>query len=118
MFKYKQVIVAREDLEMSSGKLAVQVAHGSIGAVEEARHKKPEWVSEWIKEKQKKVVVQVPSEEDLHDLNKKANELGLPTKLVQDAGLTELAPNTPTVLGVGPGPNELVDKVTGNLPLW
>lgn len=103
---------------MSPGKLAVQVAHGSIGAAEEARNNKSEWFSNWIKEKQKKVVVRVSSEEGLHDLHEKAKEIELPTKLVQDAGLTELPPNTPTVLGVGPGPNKLVDKITGDLSLW
>lgn len=118
MFKYKQVIVAREDLDMSTGKLAVQVAHGSVGAAEKARKEKSEWYSEWINEKQKKVVVKVSNEKDLYELKEIAKEIGLPLKLVQDAGLTELPPNTPTVLGVGPGPNDLIDKVTGNLSLW
>ena len=30
MYMYKQIIIARKDLNMSSGKLAAQVSHGSM----------------------------------------------------------------------------------------
>lgn len=117
MFEYKQVMVARDDLDMSPGKLAVQVAHASLSSAEKAREEKPEWFSEWQEERRKKVVVEVSSEEDLKELKKKAEDLNLPNDLISDAGLTELEPGTPTVLGVGPAPNEEVDEVTGDLPL-
>lgn len=117
MFEYKQVMVARKDLEMSPGKLAVQVAHGSLSAAERARVENPEWFEKWWKERQKKIVVEINSEEELKDLKKKAENLGIPNDLIFDAGLTELEPDTPTVLGVGPGPNEEIDKVTGDLSL-
>ncbi|MCK4405386.1 MAG: peptidyl-tRNA hydrolase Pth2 [Hadesarchaea archaeon] len=117
MFKYKQVIVVRADLEMSPGKLATQVAHGSVASAERARRGKQEWFKAWLGEGQKKVVVKVSSDEELRELEADAEELGLPCELIRDSGLTELLPNTTTVLAVGPAPSELVDKVTSKLPL-
>ncbi len=116
-FKYKQVMVVRTDLGMSPGKLAVQVAHASLSAAEKTRKNHPEWYRNWIDEQQKKVVVKIESEKKLGSLKKKAKNVGLPHKLITDAGLTELDPGTSTVLGIGPAPNEEIDKVTGNLKL-
>jgi PTH2 family peptidyl-tRNA hydrolase len=117
VFRYKQVIIVRTDLEMSPGKLAVQVAHGSVAAAEHARKERSRWLKAWLAEGQKKAVVKVSSDDELHELEDKARELGVPAELVQDKGLTELPPGTTTVLAVGPAPSELVDKVTGHLPL-
>ena len=116
-FKYKQVIAVRTDLKMSPGKLAVQVAHGSVAAAELVRQRRQEWYKAWLRERQKKVVVRVPDDKGLHQLCNQARELGVPCELVQDAGLTELPPGTTTVLAIGPAPNEIIDKVTGDLPL-
>jgi PTH2 family peptidyl-tRNA hydrolase len=117
IFRYKQVIAARSDLNMSPGKLAAQVAHGSVGSAEKARREHWGWYSAWLSEGQKKVVVKVLGEDELRRLQERAARAGLPHELVQDAGLTELPPGTSTVLAIGPAPNELVDKLTRELPL-
>lgn len=117
MFRYKQVMVVRNDLKMSPGKLAVQVAHASVSSGEETRKNHPKWFTGWKNEQQKKVVVRAETEEKLKELRKKADKIGLPNSIIKDAGLTELSPGTPTVLGIGPAPNDKVDKVTGDLKL-
>ena len=114
---YKLVVAVRSDLELSPGKLAVQVAHAAIMAALEAKAKKRKWFSEWYAEGQKKVVVKGGTLRDLHALRAKARSLSLSTALVEDAGLTELPPGTVTCLGIGPGPNPIVDQVTGHLKL-
>jgi len=118
VFKYKQVIAARKDLGMSPGKLAVQVAHGSLAAAERAREDHPGWFEAWRGEGQKKVVVKAAGDSELRELHEMAKGLKLSCELIQDAGLTELPPGTSTVLAIGPAPNDLVDKITGDLPLW
>ena len=116
-FEYKQVIVVRADLKMSVGKTAAQVGHAAVSAAEEARVRHPEWWGAWMREGQCKVVVRVDGEGELRRLMREAEELGLPTALIRDRGLTEVKPGTVTCLGIGPAPSRLIDKVTGNLPL-
>lgn len=107
----------RTDLGMGRGKVAVQVAHASVTASEQVKSSHRSWWKVWFDEGQCKVAVKVKSEQELSELDQRAKRLGLPTAIVQDRGLTQIAPGTTTCLGIGPGPSDLVDKVTGSLPL-
>lgn len=112
--EYKQVIVVRKDLNLSIGKTAVQVAHASLAAYS----KTGKIIKQnWEREGSKKVVLQVDSENELKLLYEKAKKRGLTTALIKDAGLTEIPPGTITALAIGPEKSELIDKLTGNLPL-
>ena len=113
----KQAIVARQDVRMGKGKLAAQVAHASLSAAEEAMKKHPVWFERWKDEGQKKVVLKVQSEEELRELYKTARTSRLPTALIEDRGLTQLEPGTVTCVGIGPGPEDEVDAITGKLKL-
>ena len=116
-FSYKQAIIIRVDLKMSVGKIAAQAAHAAVSAAEECRKIKPEWFRGWFMEGQKKVVLRVSGLEELERLHEEAKARGLPTSIIEDAGLTELPPGTVTALGIGPAPSELLDKITGRLKL-
>jgi PTH2 family peptidyl-tRNA hydrolase len=114
---YKMVIVTRADLSLSAGKLAAQVSHAAVTCALLTKKNKPLWFSKWQKEGAKKVVVKVETLDDFYPLKEKAEELGICTTLVTDAGHTEIPEGTQTVLGVGPAPSNLIDQVTGELAL-
>jgi PTH2 family peptidyl-tRNA hydrolase len=114
MAEYKQCIIVRDDLKLSKGKLAVQVAHAAISAYELADNEVRE---AWKEGGQKKVVLRVAALQDLFELKESARKQGLPAVLITDAGLTEVPPGTITVLGIGPAEIVELDKITGNLNL-
>jgi peptidyl-tRNA hydrolase, PTH2 family len=116
-FDYKMVIVTRKDLSLSAGKLAAQVSHAAVTCTLLTKKNKPEWFSKWQREGAKKVVVTVDTLNDFFPLKENAEGLGIMTSLVVDAGHTEIPEGTQTVLGIGPAPSNLIDQVTGELPL-
>jgi PTH2 family peptidyl-tRNA hydrolase len=116
-FEYKQVIVFRSDLKLSKGKIAAQAGHAAISAAQEARKRHRDWWDAWLFEGQRKVAVKVKDEEELLELEEQAKDLDLPNALIVDRGLTEVPPDTITCLGIGPAPEEMVDRLTGKLKL-
>nr|AFM90759.1 peptidyl-tRNA hydrolase 2, mitochondrial-like isoform 1 [Callorhinchus milii] len=116
--EFKMVLVVRNDLKMGKGKVAAQCSHAAVSAYRQLQKRNPELLKQWEYCGQPKVVVKAPDEESMIDLLAHAKELGLSVSLIQDAGRTQIAPGSRTVLGVGPGPVGLVDKVTGHLKLY
>ena len=104
-------------LDQSQSAAARGDNQAAVSAALDAKANRPRWFQAWLGEGQKKVVVRAADLDELRALERKAIEMKLPTALIEDAGLTELPPGTTTCLGVGPGPNHLVDAVTGHLKL-
>ena len=111
----KQTIAVRADLGMGTGKLAAQVAHAALSAYEDTGKRA---ASEWKGSGQQKVVLKVNGESALFELADTADREGLPHAVIRDAGRTQLDPGTVTALAVGPGPDDTVDRVTGDLSLY
>lgn len=115
--EYKLAVAVRNDLKLSKGKLAVQVAHASVICALKMRNENMKWFKSWYDEGQRKIVVKAENLEMLYELKSTAEKKKLTTSLVEDAGLTEVPPGTITCLGIGPGPENIVDEVTGKLAL-
>jgi PTH2 family peptidyl-tRNA hydrolase len=116
-FEYKMIIVARSDLKLSPGKLAAQVAHAAVACAFDTKRNNSKWFHKWQDEGGKKAVVKVDSEKDFYPLKEKAEELKIAAQIISDAGFTEIPAGTKTVLGIGPAPRNIIDQVTGDLPI-
>ncbi|KAF8281103.1 putative peptidyl-tRNA hydrolase [Trypanosoma cruzi] len=142
----KMTLVVRKDLKMGTGKIAAQCAHAAVAVVEkvESRRQKGDtttptlraahdegveandgaywdewvaWYDAWMFAGGTKVALQCESEEKMMDAFREAKQEGLPHALIRDAGRTQIAPGSKTVLAVGPAPIKLVDRVTGHFKL-
>jgi len=102
---------------MGIGKIVGQACHACLGASEEARKHDVSIWKRWLCEGSKKIVVKIHSLEELQELEQEANRLRLPHMVVVDRGLTQVPPDTPTALGIGPAEDNIVDKITGKLKL-
>ena len=116
MTEIKQVIVVRTDLDMGKGKIAAQVGHACVLGAEHVRKSNSSWFMKWWNG-QEKVVVKVSSLKELEKIRDGAIELALPWSEVTDAGHTQIAPGTTTCISLGPAPEDLIDKITGELTL-
>lgn len=114
---HKMVIVARQDLKLSKGKLAAQVGHAAVDCAIKAMKHDRKAFDAWYNDGQKKTVLKVQGEKEFFPLKVAAEDAGLSTALIKDAGHTEIPPGTVTVLGIGPGNEEAIDRVTGHLGL-
>ena len=126
----KQVIILRKDLNMRKGKMVAQGAHASLQATMMASPylKTPfhevhfeSWFEEWYGKtgngRMTKICVSCKDKDELFDLYEKAQDANLPRAMIEDAGLTEFKEPTWTAIAIGPAPAEVIDKITGELPL-
>ncbi|KAK7201443.1 Peptidyl-tRNA hydrolase PTH2 [Novymonas esmeraldas] len=131
----KMVLVVRKDLKMGQGKTAAQSAHAAVAVVEEILALRSEsaanpeaaldpvsaawlqWYDAWHLTGCSKVALQCADEAAMLALAKHARQMDLPHYVVRDAGRTQVAPGSRTVVAIGPGPKSLVDEVTGQLKL-
>jgi len=134
----KLMLCVRTDLEMGKGKIAAQCGHAVSGIMQDLLYYDQDLLQQWIGSNvttisfssphllhflhckdngQPKIAVKVRTEEALMQLEKDAIAKDLPTCMIRDAGRTQIAPNSKTVLAIGPGPKDLVNKVTGSLKL-
>ncbi|KAH8811540.1 peptidyl-tRNA hydrolase PTH2-domain-containing protein [Xylogone sp. PMI_703] len=115
----KLVLVVRTDLGMTKGKIAAQCSHATLACYKNFLRRAPNspLLRRWERQGQAKVALQVKSQDELEELQAKALSLGLVAEVVVDAGRTQIASGSHTVLGIGPAPKSVIDQVTGQLKL-
>lgn len=114
----KLVLAVRTDLGMTKGKIAAQCGHATLACYKFLVNSTTSTglLRKWESNGQPKIAVQAKSEEELDTLHALAVSLGLCARVIHDAGRTQIAAGSATVLGVL-GPKSVVDRVTGHLKL-
>jgi len=101
-------MIINKSVEKDSIIYKIQLPSGEIGKE----------IDTWVEGIFKKICCSVNSEEDLLKVHHDAIEKGLPCALIQDSGLTEFKGiPTYTCCAIGPAKEELIDEITGDLPL-
>ncbi|KAI9593069.1 peptidyl-tRNA hydrolase, partial [Syncephalis fuscata] len=108
-----QVLVVRTDLGMTKGKAAAQCCHAAIGCYKKLSRTNPQILRHWETYGQAKITLKCSDEAEMLTLEAAAKEAGLCAKSICDAGRTQIAAGSRTVLAIGPGPVKLIDQVTG-----
>ncbi|EJU00972.1 PTH2-domain-containing protein, partial [Dacryopinax primogenitus] len=117
MEECKLVLVVRSDLGMTKGKIAAQCSHATLACYKALSKSNAQLLRHWEKTGQAKIALRCDSEEELLLLQAQAQSLSLCARTIQDAGRTQIASGSRTVLGIGPAPVRLVNQVTGRLKL-
>ena len=101
------------------GKIAAQCGHATLACYKALSRADPNHpvLKQWERLGQAKVALKVDSEDDMLMLQAQAISLGLCAQVIHDAGRTQIASGSATVLGIGPAPKSKIDEVTGHLKL-
>lgn len=113
---YKMLLCVNQDLGMGKGKIAAQCAHAAVGCVQRAQRQCPTALAAWQRSGCAKIAVKCPNAEELETLAAVAMSKDMPVYLVEDAGRTQIAAGSKTVLGIF-GPVKVFEGVTDHLKL-
>lgn len=120
----RMALVIRQDLGMQKGKVAAQCAHAALAcfrmiACDPARKSfNPTMVQRWLRCGQAKITLKCQDERAMDELYAMAIALGVNASVIHDAGRTQIAAGSATVLGLGPAPKAVLDHITGELKLY
>ncbi len=97
--EYVLYIVIRTDLGMTRGKVVAQCGHAVQGLLLES----PKiLLNKYIHGSSAKIALRINSLDEMEEMINKCILHKIPYHQVIDAGLTQVKPNTATVLGIGP----------------
>lgn len=114
---YKMVLCVNQELTMGKGKMAAQCCHAAVGCYKRASKQCPEGLRAWEVSGCAKIALKCPTQDELELIAARAMERGIPICLVEDAGRTQIAAGSRTVLGLGPAPTHVFEGITSHLKL-
>lgn len=114
----KMMLCVRSDLRMKSGKIGAQCSHATLGLYMQIANKKKmeKMVEDWLSKGQKKIVAKLKDEAAMNLLISKATDAGIAFHVVQDAGKTQVAAGSRTVIALIDYENKM-NTITSRLKL-
>uniref|UniRef100_A0A7S4AR74 peptidyl-tRNA hydrolase n=1 Tax=Pseudo-nitzschia australis TaxID=44445 RepID=A0A7S4AR74_9STRA len=113
---YKMILVVNHELGMGKGKIAAQCGHASVGCYKRATKMCPGGTRAWEFTGCAKIAVKCPTEEEMRSIYDTTLDRGLPLYIVEDAGRTQIAAGSRTVLAIF-GPTYIFEGLTSHLKL-
>jgi PTH2 family peptidyl-tRNA hydrolase len=102
---------------LNKGKIAAQCGHAALGAYKLSKIKCPSALKVWESFGQAKIAVKIDDVTAMEEIKRIAEREGLITYIVEDAGRTQIAAGSKTVLAIGPAPESILKNITGHLKL-
>eukprot|EP00775_Hariotina_reticulata_P006448 gene6448-6677_t len=113
----RMVLCVNQALKMGKGKIGAQCAHAAVGVLQKYKTGNDHIFRMWERFGQPKITLKVQDEHEMAELAHKALQSGLTCYIVHDAGRTQVAAGSQTVLAIGPGYKSDIDRITGHLSL-
>lgn len=113
---YKMVLCVNQGLPMGKGKIAAQCCHAALGCYKRAAKQCPNALIAWERTGCAKIALKCPDEAEMEAIAAKALSKDIPVYLVEDAGRTQIAAGSLTVLGLF-GPVSVFEGLTDHLKL-
>lgn len=115
---YKMVFCVNTELKMGKGKIAAQCCHAAVACYKRASKQCPAAVKAWEMTGCAKIALRCPGDSaELQEIAAAAIQKDIPMYLVCDAGRTQIAAGSRTVLGLGPAPVSVFEGVSDHLKL-
>jgi len=103
---YRAILFVRKDLKMRIGKIAAQCGHASLGLFLKVSKHMPDIAESW-KINFPHSIYYIDNEEEMIQKEEMSREIDLHTVTIHDAGRTQIAAGSVTVLAVGPVHKEI-----------
>ena len=112
------VLIVNKELKMGKGKIAAQCSHAAVGCYKTSLNTSPNGTKAWEYTGCAKIAVLCPTEDEMiNEILPKVKARKMPHYLVEDAGRTQIAAGSRTVLGLGPAPVYMFEGISDHLKL-
>lgn len=114
---YKMILIVNKSLKMGKGKIAAQCCHAAVGCYKKSGKDCPAALRAWELTGCAKVAVNCSTEDEMNVIMGQAYSKGITHCFIEDAGRTQIAAGSRTVLGLGPAPVSAFEGITDHLKL-